>query len=296
MSRSVWRTAPVLGAMLATLLVPVAARAQEATVTPPMDIAVARIPPVAATPALRASIAASPTAATPALVPVAAVTAPAATLAQASAPPPPPPAPPAEGARADQDTRTPPPPPPAAPPPGAPRAIARPGQPRPAAAPELPGDQRARYVSKGVNIRIDAAITDSRGEQVLGKKVVTVTVVDGRSGQVRSTQQVPFHMKGTNGFSYQNAPLNMDAEALLREDGRVIVSLTLDYRGGAPDVGNEADAAPPSGDRVSGTLDQGILQSVTVVLESGKPLIVAQSADAVGDRRVALELKATVLK
>src|SRR5215218_153797 len=140
MSRSVWRTAPVLGAMLATLLVPVAARAQEATVTPPMDIAAARIPPVAATPALRASIAASPTAATPALVPVAAVTAPAATLAQASAPPPPPPA---------------------APPPGAPRAIARPGQPRPAAAHELPGDQRARYVSKGVNIRIDAAITES---------------------------------------------------------------------------------------------------------------------------------------
>ena len=32
------------------------------------------------------------------------------------------------------------------------------------------------------------------------------------------------------------------------------------------------------------------------MLESGKPLVVAQSADAVGDRRVMLELKATILK
>jgi len=115
---------------------------------------------------------------------------------------------------------------------------------------------------------------------------VTVTVLDGRNGQVRSTQQVPIRMKGSNGsFNYQSAPLNMDAQALLRDDGRVLVSLTLDYRGGPAEASAETE-----------TLDQGIRQSVTVVLESGKPLVVAQSADAVGDRRVTLELKATVLK
>ena len=140
-------------------------------------------------------------------------------------------------------------------------------------------------MSKGVNIRIDATVTEQRADQVLGKKVVTVTVVDGRSGLVRSTQQVPYRIKGTNGFNYQNAPLNMDAEALLRDDGRVLVSLTLDYRGGPSEGGTETE-----------TLDQGIRQSVTVVLDSGKPLVVAQSADAVGDRRVMLELTATILK
>jgi hypothetical protein len=172
----------------------------------------------------------------------------------------------------------------------APRTERTPRTPRVAAAPAVaPSEPRPgpEYVSKGVNIRIDATVSESRGEQVLGKKVVSVTVVDGRNGQVRSTQQVPVRNPSAGQVvTYQNAPFNMDAQAMLREDGRVLVSLTLDYRGGSPsETGHEAVA-----------VDQGIRQTVTVVLQSGTPLVVAQSADAVGDRRVQLEVKATVLK
>jgi hypothetical protein len=37
-------------------------------------------------------------------------------------------------------------------------------------------------------------------------------------------------------------------------------------------------------------------QSVTVLLESGKPLVITQAADPVSDRKVTVEVKATVLR
>jgi hypothetical protein len=156
--------------------------------------------------------------------------------------------------------------------------------------------ERAASESKGVNVRIDATVIESRGEQVTGRKVLTVTLVDGAWGSVRSTQQVPFQPKGSAGFNYRTAPLNMDARATLRDDGRVKIELTLEYRGAPMDAETSPGPAPGTAVVNMGALDEGIKQSVAVVLDSGKPLIVAQSADAVGDRRVALELKATVLK
>jgi hypothetical protein len=37
-------------------------------------------------------------------------------------------------------------------------------------------------------------------------------------------------------------------------------------------------------------------QSLTVVLQSGKPLMISQAADPVSDRKVNVEVKATILK
>jgi uncharacterized protein (DUF4415 family) len=155
---------------------------------------------------------------------------------------------------------------------------------------------REEVQSKGLNVRIDATVIESHGEQVTGRKVLTITLVDGEWGSVRSTQQVPFQAKGSQSFSYQPAPLNMDARATLREDGRIRVSLTLEYRGAPSEPETPPGPSAPVATMVPGAVDQGIKQTVTVVLDSGKPLIVAQSSDAVGDRRVALEVKATVLK
>jgi hypothetical protein len=195
---------------------------------------------------------------------------------------------------ADSPQATPPPAPPddqAPPTPEPPRA------PRPST--RRSGDVEVRVPqpptqSKWVNIRIEATVIESRGEQVTGKKVVSITLVDGENGSVRSSQQVPVQMPvpgpgGQSPFrSYNEAPLNMDARARLRDDGRVHLWVTLEYFGGAAEPGKQPAE--------SGPVDQRIRETVTVVLESGKPLIVAQSADAVGDRRVALEVKATVLK
>jgi hypothetical protein len=35
---------------------------------------------------------------------------------------------------------------------------------------------------------------------------------------------------------------------------------------------------------------------VTLILESGKPMVAAQSADPIGDRQVTVEVRATVLR
>jgi hypothetical protein len=136
---------------------------------------------------------------------------------------------------------------------------------------------------KDINIRIDGTVIESRGDKVVDKKVISVTCVDGRGAFVRSSQQVAFRAKGSDGFSYRDAPLNMDADVTLRDDGRVLARITVEYR---------TPATSESGDAIDG----GIRQSVSVVLQPGVPLMVAQSADAVGDRRVALEVTATVLK
>src|SRR3954468_24776798 len=156
--------------------------------------------------------------------------------------------------------------------------------------------ERRTTQSKGINIRIDATVIESHGEQVTGRKVLTITLVDGERGSVRSAQQVPFQPKGSAGYSYRAAPLNMDALAVLRDDGRIKVALALEYRGAPSDPETSPGPAPNTVVTTAGTMDEGIRQNVTVVLESGTPLGVAQSANAIGDRRVALEVKATILK
>jgi hypothetical protein len=159
---------------------------------------------------------------------------------------------------------------------------------KPPAAPAKPAPGHAEKpapvrTGKDIIIRIDGTVIESRGDKVVDKKIISVTCVDGRGAFVRSSQQVPFRVKGSEGFSYRDQPLNMDADVTLRDDGRVLARITVEYR---------TVSTSESGDAIDG----GIRQSVSVVLKPGVPLMVAQSADAVGDRRVSLEVTATVLR
>jgi hypothetical protein len=313
MSLFACRTRPLLGAVWIALNLSASLQAQD--VAPPVESAAVPVPPVsvapataapvpvAAVPATTPALANGPIQAAPALpvvVPVEATTpalapmSPALAastparpvpLAQATTPPPPPPAPP-PGTTAAQEGA--PPPPPAAPPPGAPRAQRAPQSPRPVIAAIPPGE--GPYVAKDVNIRVDATITESRGEQTLGRKVISVTLRDGDTGSVRSSALVPQPKFGgsPDDQGLTRAPLNMDATVFLREGGRVLARVTLEYNRGSVEIGNSGAQRA--------AFDSGIRQSVSVMLENGKPLVVAQSADPEGDRRVTLELKATILK
>jgi hypothetical protein len=187
------------------------------------------------------------------------------------------------------------------PPPQPPSAPEPAAAPQPPEQPQQPAPPRARTVrpprpeepprvpsepSKGVNVRVEATVSEWRGTEVIAKKVLSVTVLDGENGAVRSTISIPIQQKGSTAFNYNSAPLNMDARVRMLDDNRVRVGLVLDYKGRLESEGQ--DGTEP--------IDQGIRQAVTVVLENGKPMVVAQSADAIGDRRVTLEVKATVLK
>jgi hypothetical protein len=110
------------------------------------------------------------------------------------------------------------------------------------------------------NVRVELTLTED-GEGAAAPKTVSMLVTNGELGRIRS---------GVGGVS-----LNVDARPTILDDGRVRVTLTIEYAPG--------NLLPMS-------------QSMTTVLTSGKPLVVSQSADPKGTRRVQAELTATIVK
>jgi hypothetical protein len=189
-----------------------------------------------------------------------------------------PPLPPAPGAPAPPAVPMPPgpevvPAPPA--PPSAPALPAPPRAPQPERAPRAGRDQPAERQAPGqpVNIRFDITIVDEGGAQA-SRKSVSLTVADRQSGQVRSAVFVP---------DVGQVPLAVDAMPSLERDGKIRARISLDYQ---PDPGQDRKQPTP----VSMRLAFGL------VLESGKRIVAAQAADPVTDRRVSVEVTATVLR
>ena len=178
---------------------------------------------------------------------------------------------------------------PPTPPPAPPATNAKPGADAPPPPPPAPTpDGRARKV--GPNVRIEVTFTEQRSDAPVQAKTVTVTTGDGHWGRVRAQAQSS-GMGGT--------PLNVDARPEVQPDGRMVVALTLEH--GDKRVSQVEMPKPPEGGTVVGVPQRNITdvvmnQSVTVVLESGKPLVITQAADPVSDRKVTVEVKATVLR
>ena len=87
-------------------------------------------------------------------------------------------------------------------------------------------------------------------------------------------------------------PLNIDANPELLADGKIRLGFTVQYDWPAPiEGGRDLNTA------TRGTvLKTAMRESVSLILESGKPMVAAQSADPIGDRQVTVEVTATVLK
>jgi hypothetical protein len=82
-------------------------------------------------------------------------------------------------------------------------------------------------------------------------------------------------------------PLNVDASPTLLADGKIRLAINLQYDWPAPAETNSA-----RGTVVSTSLHDQLM----MILENGKPMIVAQSADPIGERQVTVEVKATILR
>lgn len=167
------------------------------------------------------------------------------------------------------------------------------GQTPPPQAPQAPQAAQAPRRLPTQNVRIDVTITDSMGSGT-AKKTVTMLVADARSGQVRSSMQIPQPMgppiSSTGGtvvpapYSYTNISLNVDATPEVLPDGRIFITMNVQY---TPDAAQE-----PGGSRRPGSLNEAL----SVVLTDGKQTLISQSADPQGDRKVVLELTASVVK
>jgi hypothetical protein len=198
--------------------------------------------------ALTASLAAQQTSAAPPPAP--------ALRGQQGQPPPPPP--PAQTQPSGRGSQT---PPSAQTLPGGQRGGAGRGAgfpPSEAAAPSRP----RTWEPPSQNIKIEVAITDTAERST--RKVVSMLIGDGDGGRIRST--------GNQGV------LNVDANARAGSDGRIQVSITIEYMP----------------DRAANTTN--LNESVTLVLAPGKPTLISQSADPGSERKVTVELTATTVK
>ena len=129
------------------------------------------------------------------------------------------------------------------------------------------------------NVSIDVTVRESVGGATKSRDV-HLTVAEGQFGRIRSqVERVPLDRPAE---SFQ---LFVDASPRLLQDGRIYIELSLQI--GIPD---------PSTDPANGRVKLSITDSLTVILEEGEPMVVAQSADTLTDLKVEVEVTATVLR
>jgi hypothetical protein len=169
-----------------------------------------------------------------------------------------------------------------------------PAPPSPPSAPQAPQVPQATRGTRGdmpapnfsprnrgqlVNLRLEFTVTDQIGTAPPVKKTITMNVADGESGRIRTNADV--FRKNSNPTV---VPLSVDASPEI-EGAKIRLRASLEYQ-------LLSDAAGP--DLPAGKTS--ITQSVTSILSDGVPTILSQSADPLTDRKVTLEVKATIIK
>jgi hypothetical protein len=154
-------------------------------------------------------------------------------------------------------------------------------QPTTTPAPPKPAPEAAappRDPGQPLNVRVEFTITEEVGGAAPAKKMVSLTVADRQNSFVRSGGDVRV------GDRYRNVNINVDARPTILRENQVRLEVSLEYRPQATGGGTGEPAL------------WGISERVGVILESGKPLIISQAFDPTSDRRMTVELKATILK
>lgn len=147
-------------------------------------------------------------------------------------------------------------------------------------------------VGQAVNIKIEVSITDQTGPGEPAKKLISMIASDRQVTSIRSTANVLVETPGPvaeapKGIGYREVRINVDAHPQLLKDGKISMNFGLEYlpRGGQ-------EAAKPSTAAGMASLNERL----GLILESGKPMMVSQAADPTSDRRITVEVTATILK
>jgi hypothetical protein len=180
------------------------------------------------------------------------------------------------GASVSAQTPAPKPPPPRAP------AVEPPPQPSAPAVQVKPEPPR-----QSVNVRVEVTITEQRGSAAPAKKIVSTVAGDGLLNRIRSSETF-LPVPGSGMPNVGDVPLNIDVMPMILQDGKIRLTLNLEY-----DLpGTKGDGS----ERGYTAAKSSIRENLGIILENGKPLVVAQSADPVSDRQVSVEVRATILK
>ena len=131
-----------------------------------------------------------------------------------------------------------------------------------------------------VNVRIEITISEATGPGEPARKLVTMILADRQSGSIRTSGWV--RMTGER----RDVVINVDARPILLRDNAVRVELGLQYQpAGSSQTATNTDVA-----------QTGLNERLNTILESGKPLVVSQASDPASDRRISVEVKATILR
>lgn len=120
---------------------------------------------------------------------------------------------------------------------------------------------------QAANIRIEVTITDQRGDAQATPKTMMLLVEDSQSGRIRTGRG--------------NGVLNLDVRPQIVREGRVRLLVSLEF------TPQEATDRPPQAP---------ISESMIAIVDDGKSFVLSQSADPASDRKVRIEVKATILR
>jgi len=134
------------------------------------------------------------------------------------------------------------------------------------------------------NIRFDVTISDT-GDGKPINKVLTLNVAAGGTASIRSAARSP--AGDPNAQIDQPAaravPLNVDIiRPTVYEDGNIFATVNIEYQ-------------PYSAD-AKGSLPTSVRASATTVFEPAKKMVISQAADPLTDRRVTVEVTATIVR
>jgi hypothetical protein len=163
-----------------------------------------------------------------------------------------------------------------APAPQAPPTMPPSGQqtPRPGVSPTAAPPQGAPPATQsGQNVQLTVAISDSLSAEVQSKKTVTMLTSDGHSGQIRS--------------SSPEGLITIDARPSIGRDGRIFLQLTVEYR---------PELSPQQLQQSGASRLTMFTESLSLIVSDSKPVIASQSADPRSERKVSLEVTATIVK
>jgi len=136
------------------------------------------------------------------------------------------------------------------------------------------------------NVQVDVTVTLQGGGSTPVSKKMTLVAADRQVALGRSGIEVAVQAPPSPTLNYRTVGMNVDARPQLQADGRISLMVKLNF---SAILKREAgDTGPPSFGNSSTELN--------LVLDSGRPIVIAQAADAEIGRAYSVEVKATTLK
>ena len=147
--------------------------------------------------------------------------------------------------------------------------------------------QQQNEITPFLNVRLDLTILDQVAAGAPARKTVTMYIADRSVANVRTTGRI------LTREGWRDVLINVDARptVIRGKNDAVRVDLGLEYRPMA------AQSSPAPTNMLEANVQPTALkQNVVTILDSGKPILISQAADPSSDRRISVELRATIEK